>query len=99
MMCVLVTPKFFARVSSRNTTTKKSKASSVQPRNPARRACVLPLRCCMKGDCTIRENGHRRTAGKPGLVQATRGSYLPHHGEKDGNARRGKRNLEVVAVL
>src|SRR5258708_10463935 len=33
------TPNCFERASKRKTTTKKSKASSVQPRNPAKRAC------------------------------------------------------------
>src|SRR5215831_21030311 len=42
-----VTPNCWASVSSRNTTTKKSKASRVHPRNPARTAWCEALDCFM----------------------------------------------------
>src|ERR1700739_3077642 len=42
-MAFLETPKWCESVSKRNTITKKSKASSVQPRNPASKAWCLPF--------------------------------------------------------
>src|SRR5581483_2535984 len=52
----LVTPNSLASVSTRNTTTKKSNASSIQPKKPAVTACQWRVDCAVglrTGFCSV----------------------------------------------
>src|SRR6266699_3771905 len=86
------TPNCAASTSSRKTTTKKSNASSVQPRNPARTAwreedfigAAIVIEQC---NATIRmTHEHGRSARKPRLLQAARCSHLLQLDEEDRHA-------------
>src|SRR5512140_1269831 len=82
MIFAVETWKCSAKTSTRNTSTKKSKASSVQPRKPALTACHWPRFPSLGWDCWDElsmgpEILHGSHPGSPDPVE--RGYKLCHH--------------------
>src|SRR3954454_10082204 len=87
------TPKCAASTSSMKTTTKKSKASRVQPRKPAMTAWRDLLDGMMGQHCKLRglHNGRCSPEWESHLVQAPRGADVSSHDAEERHARAGKR--------
>src|SRR5215212_10413997 len=87
MMSFFGTLNAAERWSSRKTTTKKSKASRVQPRNPARTAW-REEEACMCGEDTIHATHEQRSPRRESrLLQAPGGAHVPADHPEERHAR------------